>query len=728
MRYRVCQLVQCIMNALSDDAEISDVLWDQLQESMLDRLRDKVPLVRAHAVAALERLQDPSDKEDPVCTEYVRMLQADPSNVVRKAVITHVGISKYTLRHVLARARDVKEDVRAHLYSSLGGKLEMRVLSIKQRVQLLSDGLKDRSGVVRDACLDLLQAWVKQAGHPVAFLRAIDVENADEEKLEAITGGLFTCGVDLPKPEVEEVMSAEQTFYWRMWLTDVHTRDPHSSTFENNAPTLTEMCDRIIAGHPEEAVARYTRRQFLLMTMILDFSDESGRRRLLQLVRQLATSLEASATLVDTSMKVIVKLMHGQDSELCGLSMELINDVLDPIDQGSASAPQGNVAELEERKAALLAQERYMEVAEVDAELKALKAGDEDKELRWLRCLSIANELLQNINKANASLAGLLETVVLPGIQNHNGCIRGAAVAVLALLCLLDRKEAEKHVPVLLVHLQNDQGPIKLVALKGLFDLLMMYGLHAAAGDHVAAVMDTLTGFVESEDSDLQQIAVEGLARLLFAGRISDPGLLSKLLLLYFNPVTEELERLRQCLAVFFPAYAFSDVNHQRAIADIFPSTLKTLLKAPRSSPLSQVLPLKVAQFLVYLTDSRSLMHQTEVQLGERSPHALIALGVVQEGLNGDATDGKVYGRVLTQLHADPNDQATVRVIRSALTSLEAAVADKPTVKAIQKRAEELKAIDLEPDAVLAPISPGESAGTSSNASPSKVACRKLNT
>ena len=31
MRYRVCQLVQCIMNALSDDAEISDVLWDTLQ-------------------------------------------------------------------------------------------------------------------------------------------------------------------------------------------------------------------------------------------------------------------------------------------------------------------------------------------------------------------------------------------------------------------------------------------------------------------------------------------------------------------------------------------------------------------------------------------------------------------------------------------------------------------------------------------------------------------------
>ena len=67
--------------------------------------------MRVHAVAALERLQDPSDKEDPVCAEMVRMLQSDPSNLVRRAVVTHLGISKYTLRHILARTRDVKEDV-----------------------------------------------------------------------------------------------------------------------------------------------------------------------------------------------------------------------------------------------------------------------------------------------------------------------------------------------------------------------------------------------------------------------------------------------------------------------------------------------------------------------------------------------------------------------------------------------------------------------------------------
>ena len=51
VRYRVCQLVENLMNALSDEAEITDTLWDGLLNSMLERLRDKVspPPATSHA-------------------------------------------------------------------------------------------------------------------------------------------------------------------------------------------------------------------------------------------------------------------------------------------------------------------------------------------------------------------------------------------------------------------------------------------------------------------------------------------------------------------------------------------------------------------------------------------------------------------------------------------------------------------------------------------------------
>ena len=48
------------------EAQIDDELYDKLYECMLDRLKDKWPVVRYHAVMAMSRLQDPSDENCPV--------------------------------------------------------------------------------------------------------------------------------------------------------------------------------------------------------------------------------------------------------------------------------------------------------------------------------------------------------------------------------------------------------------------------------------------------------------------------------------------------------------------------------------------------------------------------------------------------------------------------------------------------------------------------------------
>lgn len=51
---------------MGDDAQIDDDLYDRIYESMLQRLRDKFPIVRIQAVLAVSRLQDPTDKDCPV--------------------------------------------------------------------------------------------------------------------------------------------------------------------------------------------------------------------------------------------------------------------------------------------------------------------------------------------------------------------------------------------------------------------------------------------------------------------------------------------------------------------------------------------------------------------------------------------------------------------------------------------------------------------------------------
>lgn len=56
--------------------------------------------------------------------------------------------------------------------------------------------------------------------------------------------------------------------------------------------------------------------------------------------------------------------------------------------------------------------------------------------------------------------------------------------------------------------------------------------------------------------SDLRSETAEGLAKLMYNGRLSSAKILSRLVLLWYNPVTEDDLRLRHCLGVFFPLYA----------------------------------------------------------------------------------------------------------------------------------------------------------------------------
>ena len=74
VRFRVCQLINKLLNSMGEDAQIDENMYDQIYECMLQRLRDKFPIVRVHAVLALTRLQDPRDMDCPVINGMWTML------------------------------------------------------------------------------------------------------------------------------------------------------------------------------------------------------------------------------------------------------------------------------------------------------------------------------------------------------------------------------------------------------------------------------------------------------------------------------------------------------------------------------------------------------------------------------------------------------------------------------------------------------------------------------
>ena len=59
---------------MGDEAQIDDELYDRIYECMLQRLRDKFPIVRVHAVFALSRLQDPTDQDCPIINGKAALL------------------------------------------------------------------------------------------------------------------------------------------------------------------------------------------------------------------------------------------------------------------------------------------------------------------------------------------------------------------------------------------------------------------------------------------------------------------------------------------------------------------------------------------------------------------------------------------------------------------------------------------------------------------------------
>ena len=74
------------------------------------------------------------------------MISADPNPDVRRFVLQSIAPSTKTLPAILERTRDVKDTVRKMAYNVLGEKVHIKALSIANRVQLLHDGLTDRSG------------------------------------------------------------------------------------------------------------------------------------------------------------------------------------------------------------------------------------------------------------------------------------------------------------------------------------------------------------------------------------------------------------------------------------------------------------------------------------------------------------------------------------------------------------------------------------------------------
>ncbi|XP_058983219.1 condensin complex subunit 3 isoform X2 [Musca domestica] len=367
VRFRLCQFVNMILNALGQEATLDDVICDNILEYMVGRLVDVAPSVRVQAILAMQRLQVPDNPDDPVLRSYQYHLCSDPSPRVRQAVITCMGRNYHTIPYILDRLWDIDDKVRRHTYLHMSS-FPVRSYKVSQRLMLLEQGLNDRNESVRKVVTTImLQQWIESYQKDiVGLIGALKLDSNENELNRFRRIGKQALSEIFKRQTKEELvvclpletegefyrcvphdnLNIETAFYWQC-LTE-HLYNEMAEEIDLIIPELSVFCSYI------DAYCRTRKRemdkfeamefQYILLSLMeilhmFDLGDEIGRGNLQNLLENLLKNYSLDEKVVEIIVKCAENLMTNQDTrhqffldiinDICGLSakqQDLVHD------------------------------------------------------------------------------------------------------------------------------------------------------------------------------------------------------------------------------------------------------------------------------------------------------------------------------------------------------------------------------------------------------------------
>ncbi|KAL3677038.1 hypothetical protein R1sor_026986 [Riccia sorocarpa] len=658
VRFRACQLISEVIIELPEDVPVADDLWERIISSMQRRMQDRMTSVRVFAARALSRLVTTDDIEnDRTVLAYRQALKSDQRAEVRKMVVLSMPAMNATVADVVEQTADVSETVRKSTYNVLANKFRIESLSIMQRALVLRRGLGERVPAVRAMCVDMLKSvWFEKDcnGDVLTLLRYLDVETHEKEgenvMLELLkqgldiktccTGGLrqfLPTGNETGPGEEEEsssykLLDAEEALYWRMLCTHIHSEaeakgsdaantggaeavvnaaaaaDSNDYLEEVLPPTVADYV-RLVEAHVRGGPnLRFAARQLLMISKLMNFTDNTSRREAAALLHRLLNEVKS-----------------------CESGQSLEDVVGDGLSLNGDESWGNSVAEFAHQVHAAPGELSQVLAASLVDHAGPCREGGADV-LQWLHCLALTGLLFEDVDSLR-DLEGLAieaqeirDSLLLPAVRHLHPEVQRAGVRCLGIYCCLERTPSRRGVEELIVTLSlSNRVYVQEMAFKALFDLILCHGptavdlarevvqdspdslrqpglqvahLFFSNGDrHVGEhniilripVVELLAGSFQPEDpvGKAQAVrpttaaAVEGFAKLLLQGkhvleirRVQDT-VLQRLICLYFSPSTENHPRLRQCLNVFFRAYCSQSDKNKRAISKIFVAVMR---------------------------------------------------------------------------------------------------------------------------------------------------------
>uniref|UniRef100_A0A1A9Z578 Nuclear condensin complex subunit 3 C-terminal domain-containing protein n=1 Tax=Glossina pallidipes TaxID=7398 RepID=A0A1A9Z578_GLOPL len=367
IRFRLCQFVNLILNALGQEATLDDPICDSIMEYMIGRCVDVSPNVRVQAILAMQRLQVPDNPDDAVLRIYQYHLCSDPSPRVRQTVITCMGRNYHTIPYILDRLSDIDEKVRRHTYLHMSS-YPVRSYKVSQRLTLLEQGLNDRSDCVRKVVTNImLQQWIESyQKNLVALIEALKLDSspAEIDRFRKISrqalkdifkrqenADLVSCLVletegDFYRCVPHEKLTMEMTLYWQC-LVEYFQADmaeeldlilPELSTFcayvENYCQTQKDEMDKF-----ELMEFQYKLLSLVEILYSFDLGDEIGRGNLQKLLAKLVTNFNLNEKVIEVMIRCSENLLTDQNArhqffldiihDICGLNgkqQDLVHD------------------------------------------------------------------------------------------------------------------------------------------------------------------------------------------------------------------------------------------------------------------------------------------------------------------------------------------------------------------------------------------------------------------
>ncbi|KAK6256137.1 Nuclear condensin complex subunit 3 [Theobroma cacao] len=392
--------------------------------------------------------------------------------------------------------------------------------------------------------------------------------------------------------------------------------------------------------------------------------------------------------------------------------------------------------------------------------------------MQWMHSLAVTGLLLENAKSFHFEL---LHSLLLPGAKHVHLDVQRIAVRCLGLFGLLEYKPSEELLKQLRISYVKGPSPISTVACKALFDLGMWHGpqevdramglnfstqlqednmpaspvnFSDTDGDLNIQLLDLLyAGFMtnnwgtaqENDESEsVQAVLGEGFAKILLLSEkypsipaSFHPLLLSKLIILYFSDESKDLQRLKQCLSVFFEHYASLSANHKKCLSKAFIPVIRSMWPGinDHSGGSSYMVSnmrkraVQASRFMLQMMQTPLYVKETEVEddngcktsqqvidgseqpsveCGEEGLAIRIATEVVRFQAKKTPAERSYVAalcKILASLHFRLSEQGPVKIMRRLLSrACECVLGEKDVVKELKQMAERLKELDRHPD------------------------------